>query len=42
MRESNYTFPPSNRAIISINQMLYDRRGESEANMTLELTCLSP
>lgn len=28
MRESNYTFPPSNRAVISINQMLYDRRGE--------------
>ncbi|EJT49450.1 regulation of budding-related protein [Trichosporon asahii var. asahii CBS 2479] len=36
MRESNYTFPPSNRAVISINQMLYDRRA-LDTNSTLAL-----
>ncbi|KAL1413345.1 hypothetical protein Q8F55_001104 [Vanrija albida] len=36
MRESNYTFPPSNRAVISINQMLYDRRA-LDTNATLAL-----
>lgn len=29
MRESTYTVPQSNRAVISLNQMMYDRRGES-------------
>ncbi|BEI83328.1 hypothetical protein CcaverHIS002_0311960 [Cutaneotrichosporon cavernicola] len=36
MRESNYTQPQSNRAVISITQMMYDRRA-LDTNSTLAL-----
>lgn len=29
MRESNYSFPAQNRAVVGLSQLIYDRRGKS-------------
>lgn len=39
MRESNYSFPPQNRAVVSITQLLYDRRGKHGTSLYRKLTC---
>ena len=35
MRESNYTYPPQNRAVLTVTHLLYDRRGEWQLSLLL-------
>lgn len=37
MRESNFAFPPQNRACVCITSQLYDRRGRSSATVLVHL-----